>query len=144
MADERIQDESIEQVEADMRMLEELLQKNRFKSSFGNLRDTAEDAPESAPVIEGEKSYGRLLSIINDSGEDGGVEERGADDGTGGSDDLEKSPGAPVEVTDLLYGASGSGGSSLEGEDLEAYDRELTLRDLALQEEKTKTRIRAL
>ena len=53
MADERIQDESIEQVEADMRMLEELLQKNRFKSSFGNLRDTAEDAPESAPVIEG-------------------------------------------------------------------------------------------
>ena len=135
MADERIQDESIEQVEADMRMLEELLQKNRFKSSFGNLRDTAEDAPESAPVIEGEKSYGRLLSIINDSGEDGGVEEREADDGTGGSDVLEKSPGAPVEVTDLLYGASGSGGSSLEGEDLEAYDRELTLRDLALQEE---------
>ena len=52
MADERIQDESIEQVEADMRMLEELLQKNRFKSSFGNLRDLAEDVASTLGGIQ--------------------------------------------------------------------------------------------
>ncbi|QDZ24968.1 hypothetical protein A3770_15p74860 [Chloropicon primus] len=152
MSEGSVQDESIKQVEDDMRMLEELLQKNRFHARFQGRRGQAkeeeteyqegqqdEELDGGYGLLQRDKSYGELLRILNDEGGGDQGRRRTSREGSSkrGSEEYEAegSPG-PVEVTDLLYDGAGTAGrgsviSSFLSDD--ENEGELTLRDLALQ-----------
>lgn len=130
--DGSVQDASIEQVEADMRLLEELLERNKFNRSFHGQHEDQ----EGEEGLETGRSYGRLMRILGEGSEDDEVVSGS------GTRDLEEELDAgssPVEVTDFFSGERGRLVSSFLSEEEEEEEEneagELTMRDLPFRGE---------